>query len=123
MVHAELQDYGDFGLSDLQEDERGEDAHEDPTNPVDEVEEETSFKCIDLIHNLLVISLITTCRMDCDIFIIKFMQLWSNNGLSHTIVNVLYNDKVMKYREKLLTQLIMSPKNEVKENVYWSMDQ
>ncbi|KAL6311715.1 hypothetical protein AAG906_024604 [Vitis piasezkii] len=57
--------------------------------------------------------------MDCDIFIIKFMQLWSNNGLSHTIVN----DKVMKYREKLLTQLIMSPKNEVKENVYWSMDQ
>ncbi|KAJ9684947.1 hypothetical protein PVL29_017101 [Vitis rotundifolia] len=33
-----------------------------------------------------------------------FMQLWSNSGLSHTIAN----DKVMKYKEKILTQLIMS---------------
>ncbi|KAJ9684948.1 hypothetical protein PVL29_017102 [Vitis rotundifolia] len=48
-----------------------------------------------------------------------FMQLWSNSGLSHTIAN----DKVMKYRGKLLTQLIMSPENEVKENVFESMDQ
>ncbi|XP_034680302.1 uncharacterized protein LOC117910323 [Vitis riparia] len=45
-VHAELQDYGDFGLSDVQEDKRGEDAHEDPTNPVDKVEEETSDEII-----------------------------------------------------------------------------
>ncbi|RVW46126.1 hypothetical protein CK203_076187 [Vitis vinifera] len=42
IVHAELQDYGDFGLADVQEDERGEDAHEDPVNPVNEVDEETS---------------------------------------------------------------------------------
>ncbi|KAL6340051.1 hypothetical protein AAG906_038886 [Vitis piasezkii] len=55
---------------------------------------------------------------DCGIFVIKFMQLWSNGGLSHTIAN----DKVIKYREKLLTQLIMSPENEVRENVYRSMD-
>ncbi|RVW63100.1 hypothetical protein CK203_057496 [Vitis vinifera] len=60
---------------------------------------------------------------DCGIFVIKFMQLWSNGGLSRTIANVLYCDKVMKYRQKLLTQLIMSPKNKVRENVYWSMDQ
>ncbi|KAL6334281.1 hypothetical protein AAG906_014681 [Vitis piasezkii] len=40
MVHAELQDYGDFGL--VYEYERGENTHEDPTNLVDEVEEETS---------------------------------------------------------------------------------
>eukprot|EP00261_Vitis_vinifera_P029323 XP_010663855.2 PREDICTED: uncharacterized protein LOC104882296 isoform X1 [Vitis vinifera] len=40
-VHAELHDYGDFGLADVQEDEREEDAHEDPGNPVNEVEEET----------------------------------------------------------------------------------
>ncbi|RVW35664.1 hypothetical protein CK203_103478 [Vitis vinifera] len=32
-------------------------------------------------------------------------------------------DKVIKYREKLLTQLIMSPENEVRENVYQAMDQ
>ncbi|KAJ9705516.1 hypothetical protein PVL29_003521 [Vitis rotundifolia] len=56
---------------------------------------------------------------DCDIFVIKFMQLWSNRGLPRIIAN----DKVIKYREKLLTQLIMSPKNEVRENVYQSMDQ
>ena len=73
MVHAELQDYGDFGLANVrdkiffqhfllfsylknnfflnyifflllqvQEDEKGEDAHEDPVNPVNEVEEETT---------------------------------------------------------------------------------
>ncbi|KAL6347157.1 hypothetical protein AAG906_012738 [Vitis piasezkii] len=42
LVHAELQDYGDFGLADVQEDERGEDTHEDPANPIDKVEEETS---------------------------------------------------------------------------------
>ncbi|XP_010660355.1 uncharacterized protein LOC104881554 isoform X2 [Vitis vinifera] len=40
-VHEELHDYGDFGLADVQEDEREEDAHEDPGNPVNEVEEET----------------------------------------------------------------------------------
>ncbi|KAJ9709622.1 hypothetical protein PVL29_001217 [Vitis rotundifolia] len=40
---------------------------------------------------------------DCDIFVIKFMQLWSSGGLSHAIANVI------KYKEKLLTQLIMSP--------------
>ncbi|KAL6348713.1 hypothetical protein AAG906_019448 [Vitis piasezkii] len=34
-----------------------------------------------------------------------------------------FEDKVMKYKEKLLTQMIMSPKNEIKKNVYWSMDQ
>ncbi|RVW31262.1 hypothetical protein CK203_082909 [Vitis vinifera] len=59
---------------------------------------------------------------DCGIFVIKFIQLWSNNGLSCAIANVLYYDKVIKYREKLLTQLIMSPKNEVRENVYQAMD-
>ncbi|RVW64948.1 hypothetical protein CK203_041870 [Vitis vinifera] len=42
MVHVELQDYGDFGLVDVQENEMGEDAHEDPVNPVNEVEEETT---------------------------------------------------------------------------------
>ncbi|KAL6335599.1 hypothetical protein AAG906_030733 [Vitis piasezkii] len=42
MVHTELQDHGDFGLADVQEDERGKDAHEDPANLVDEVEEKTS---------------------------------------------------------------------------------
>ncbi|KAL6326309.1 hypothetical protein AAG906_005503 [Vitis piasezkii] len=41
-----LQDYGDFGLSDVQEDKMGEDAHEDPTNPVDKVEEETNDEII-----------------------------------------------------------------------------
>ncbi|XP_059595793.1 uncharacterized protein LOC104880291 [Vitis vinifera] len=56
---------------------------------------------------------------DCGIFVIKFMQLWSNGGLSRAIAN----DKVIKYREKLLTQLIMSPENEVRENVYQAMDQ
>ncbi|KAL6348725.1 hypothetical protein AAG906_019461 [Vitis piasezkii] len=39
---TELQDYDDFGLVDM----KGEDAHEDPTNPVDEVEEETSDEII-----------------------------------------------------------------------------
>ncbi|RVW58479.1 hypothetical protein CK203_105358 [Vitis vinifera] len=56
---------------------------------------------------------------DCGIFVYKFMQLWSNRGISHAIAN----DKVIKYREKLLTQLIMSPENEVRENVYQAMDQ
>ena len=32
------------------------------------------------MHNLLIISLITIYRMDCGIFVIKFMQLWSNDG-------------------------------------------
>ncbi|RVX23745.1 hypothetical protein CK203_000023 [Vitis vinifera] len=50
---------------------------------------------------------------DCGIFVMKFMQLWSNGGISRAIAN----DKVIKYREKLLTQLIMSPENEVRENV------
>ncbi|KAL6340664.1 hypothetical protein AAG906_010572 [Vitis piasezkii] len=45
-VHVKLQDYGDFGLADVQEDERGEDAHEDLVNLVDEVEEETSNEII-----------------------------------------------------------------------------
>ncbi|KAL6321777.1 hypothetical protein AAG906_035295 [Vitis piasezkii] len=49
----------------------------------------------------------------------SFMQLWSNRGISRAIAN----DKVIKYREKLLTQLIMSPENEVRENVYQAMDQ
>ncbi|KAJ9685057.1 hypothetical protein PVL29_017188 [Vitis rotundifolia] len=57
--------------------------------------------------------------MDCDIFVIKFMQLWSKGGLSRAIVN----DKVIKYKEKLLTQLIISLKNEVRENVYQAMNQ
>ncbi|KAJ9705881.1 hypothetical protein PVL29_003810 [Vitis rotundifolia] len=56
---------------------------------------------------------------DCDIFVIKFMQLWSNGGLSRAIAN----DKVIKYREKILTQLIMSLENEVRENVYQVWDQ
>ncbi|RVX16373.1 hypothetical protein CK203_014523 [Vitis vinifera] len=56
---------------------------------------------------------------DCGIFVMKFMQLWSNGGISRAIAN----DKVIKYREKLLTQLIMSPENEVRENVYQAMDQ
>ncbi|KAL6350753.1 hypothetical protein AAG906_028221 [Vitis piasezkii] len=56
---------------------------------------------------------------DCGIFVIKFIQLWSNDGLSRAIAN----DKIIKYREKLLTQLIMSPENEVRENVYQAMDQ
>ncbi|RVW60029.1 hypothetical protein CK203_089499 [Vitis vinifera] len=55
---------------------------------------------------------------DCGIFVIKFTQLWSNDGLSRAIAN----DNVIKYREKLLTQLIMSPENEVRENVYQAMD-
>ncbi|KAJ9691348.1 hypothetical protein PVL29_013505 [Vitis rotundifolia] len=55
---------------------------------------------------------------DCGIFVIKFMQLWSNGGLSRAIAN----DKVIKCREKILTQLIMSPENEVRENVYQVMD-
>ena len=42
------------------------------------------------MQNLLLISLITTCRMDYDIFVIKLMQLWGNGGLSRTIANVLY---------------------------------
>ncbi|RVW89650.1 hypothetical protein CK203_036432 [Vitis vinifera] len=46
MVRAELQDYGDFGLADVQEDEKREDAHEDPVNPVNEVEEETTDEII-----------------------------------------------------------------------------
>eukprot|EP00261_Vitis_vinifera_P030460 XP_010665462.1 PREDICTED: uncharacterized protein LOC104882789 [Vitis vinifera] len=45
-VHAELHDYGDFGLADVQEDEREENAHEDPGNPVNEVEEETTDEII-----------------------------------------------------------------------------
>ncbi|KAL6347159.1 hypothetical protein AAG906_012740 [Vitis piasezkii] len=49
---------------------------------------------------------------------LNFLQLWSNGGLSRPIAN----DKVIKYREKLLTQLIMSPENEVRENVYRAMD-
>ncbi|KAJ9684975.1 hypothetical protein PVL29_017127 [Vitis rotundifolia] len=57
-------------------------------------------------------------RTDCDIFVIKFIELWSNGRLSRTIAN----DKVTKYREKLLTQLIMLPQNEVRENVYQFMD-
>ncbi|RVW63123.1 hypothetical protein CK203_057495 [Vitis vinifera] len=46
MVHTELQDHGDFGLADVQEDERGKDAHKDPANLVDEVEEKTSDEII-----------------------------------------------------------------------------
>ncbi|XP_059596453.1 uncharacterized protein LOC132254578 [Vitis vinifera] len=45
-VHAELHDYGDYGLADVQEDEREEDAHEDPGNPINEVEEETTDEII-----------------------------------------------------------------------------
>ncbi|RVW68631.1 hypothetical protein CK203_058839 [Vitis vinifera] len=53
---------------------------------------------------------------DCGIFVMKFMQLWSNGGISRAIANVI------KYREKLLTQLIMSP--EISQgNVYQAMDQ
>ncbi|KAL6349446.1 hypothetical protein AAG906_034103 [Vitis piasezkii] len=48
-VHVELHDYGDYGLADVQEDEREEDAHEDPGNPVNEVEEETTIQ----IHQLM----------------------------------------------------------------------
>ncbi|RVX01313.1 hypothetical protein CK203_031279 [Vitis vinifera] len=103
MVHVKLQDYGDFGLANVQEDERGEDAHEDPTNPVYEVEEETSDDGF-------------------DIFVIKLMQLWVMVDFLVQL-QMYYIDKVMKYREKLLTQLIMLPKNEIRENVYRLMDQ
>ena len=48
------------------------------------------FDCIDLLCKLLKICLITTCKTNYGIFIIKFMQLWSNDGLSHFIANVLY---------------------------------
>ncbi|RVW74825.1 hypothetical protein CK203_053841 [Vitis vinifera] len=60
---------------------------------------------------------------DCGIFVIKFMQLWSNRRILVQLQMYYIVDKVIKYREKLLTQLIMSPENEVRENVYQAMDQ
>ncbi|KAJ9693804.1 hypothetical protein PVL29_009663 [Vitis rotundifolia] len=83
------------------------------------MQSKSGYKFTNLMHNLLIISLITICRTDSGIFVLKFMQLWSNSGLSRAIEN----DKVIKYRAKLLTQLIMSSKNEIKENVYQAMDQ
>ena len=54
------------------------------------MENKSGYKFTNLMHNLLIISLITICRTDCGIFVIKFMQLWSNSGLSCAIANVLY---------------------------------
>ena len=54
------------------------------------MESKSGYKFANLMHNLLIISLITICRTDYGIFVIKFMQLWSNRGISRAIANVLY---------------------------------